>query len=185
MILKRDWLWDRKISIPQAKAILRNPQNKHYLNLSGVLLSRKNSPKKVFNYYLKPLDFLQSWHRIKRQMRKDSWNNPRIEFWQAIYEKLKEKYKSKNLEFTKQAYPVKPRYELCKLIADKIKAVRKQSGITQSGLAKKLKVSQQMISRIEKGRENISLLTLKNIANGLGCELHLDILKKDRRSTAV
>ena len=25
-------------------------------------------------------------------MKKDAWNNPRIEFWQVVYEKLLEKY---------------------------------------------------------------------------------------------
>lgn len=176
---KQDWLWDRRITVSQAKSILSNPRNKHFLSLASILLARKNTPKEIFKDYLKPLDFVRNWAMIKGRMRKDSWNNPRIEFWQAIYEKLREKYKDRNLEFTKQASPVKPHYQFCKLIADKIKAIRKQSGIAQSELARKLKVSQQMISRIEKGNENVSLLTLKNIADGLECELHLDIIKKN------
>lgn len=176
---KQDWLWDRRITISQAKSILANTRNKHFLSLASILLARKNTPKEIFKDYLKPLDFVRNWAMIKARMRKDSWNNPRIEFWQAIYEKLKEKYKNMGAELVKQTTPVKPQYEFCKLIADKIKSVRKQNGMTQSELAKRLKVSQQMISRIEKGKENASLLTLKNIADGLGCELHLDILKKN------
>lgn len=175
MSVKQDWLWDRKITPKKARSMLKDPENKHFLSLSGLLLSRKNSPKEVFRDYLSPLDFLQNWNRIKRQMRKDSWNNPRIEFWQAIYEKLSQKYKKKGVIPEKEPAATRPRNELCKLVADKIKSVRKQKGLTQRDLAKRLKVSQQIISRIESGRENISLLTLKNIADSLKAKLHLEI----------
>jgi len=175
MGLSSDWLWDRKITVKKAKAILRDPENNHFLSLSGLLLSRKNTPKEVFQNYLRPVDFLQNWNRIKRQMRKDKWNDPRIEFWQAIYEKVKEKYKKKGIFPGKDTAALRPQDEFCKLIADKIRAIRKQKGLTQYALAKKLKVSQQIISRIESGRENISLLTLKNIADGLEAKVRLEI----------
>ena len=175
MSVKHDWLWDRKISAKQARLILNKPENKHFLVLASLLLSRKNTPKEVFQDYLKPLDFLQNWHRIKRQMRKDSWSNPRIEFWQAIYEKLKEKYKKKGVFIDKNNIIQRPHNEFCKLVAGKIKLIRKQKGLTQRDLAKRLKVSQQIISRIETGRVNISLLTLKNIVDNLGAKLHLEL----------
>lgn len=175
MNAKRDWLWDRKITIEQAKSILKDSENKHFLSLSSLLLSRKNTPKEVFKIYLNPLVFLQNWIKIKRQMRKDAWNNPRIEFWQAIYEKLQEKYKKKGIIILKKIRIAKPQDEFCKLIADKIRTTRKQKGLTQHALAKRLKISQQMISRIENGRENVSILTLKNIVNSLGAKLILDI----------
>ena len=175
MKLSRDWLWDRNMPLAKAISILRNPKDLHFLFLSSLLLSRKNTPKEVFKNYLKPADFLRNWNRIKQQMRKDSWNNPRIEFWQAIYEKLREKYKRKRIPIPKESKPVKSQDEFCRLIAEKIKSVRKQKGLTQNELAKKLKVSQQVISRIEKGRENISVLTLKKIVDGLGAIIYFDI----------
>lgn len=175
MYLKGDWLWDRKITIKKARSILKNTKNEHFLSLSSLLLSRKNTPKEVFTAYLKPIDFFQNWNAIKRQMRKDSWNNPRIEFWQAIYENLREKYKKRGVAVLKEIRFIKPQDEFCKLIADKIKTVRKQKGLTQKDLAKRLKVSQQMVSRIEKGRENISLRTLKNIVSCLDANLLLEI----------
>ena len=173
---RQDWLWDRKISVKKAKAILKNPQDKHFLSLSSLLLARKNMPQEVFKDYLNPLQFLQNWYKIKRQMRKDTWNNPRIEFWQAIYEKLAEKYKKKGVFPVRQSAPTKLPDEFCKLIADKIKTIRRKNGLTQSMLARRLKISQQMISRIEKGGENLSLLTLKNILDKLGAELRLEII---------
>ena len=175
MMPNRDWLWDRNITGRKVKAVLTHPNDRQFLSLVSILLARKNTPKEVFKDYLKPVDFLKNWNSIKRQMRKDSWNNPRIEFWQAIYEKLKEKYKKNGAFLIKQTTVTKPEDEFCKLIADKIKVVRKQKGLTQSALAKRLKVSQQMVSRIEKGRENISLLTLKNIVDSLGGQVTLDI----------
>ena len=178
MNLKRDWLWDRKITVKEAKLILSNPGNKRFLSLSCLLLSRKNSPEEVFKNYLEPSDFLQNWHKIKRWMRKDNWNNPRIEFWQAIHDKLKEKFKKKGILPVKETVVPKMENEFFKTVANKIKAVRKQKGITQSQLAKKLKISQQMISRIENGTENISLFTLRKIAESLGATLYLEISEK-------
>lgn len=175
MIAKRDWLWDRNTSLERARSALKNPKDKFFLSLAALLLSRKNTPKEVFGIYIKPLVFLQNWQRIKRQMRKDTWNNPRIEFWQAIYETVKKKYEKRGIHIPKEVSLAKPQDEFCKIIADKIKVVRIQKGLTQTSLARKLKVSQQMISRIEQGRENVSLLTLKKIVDCLGANLELDI----------
>lgn len=177
MITKKDWLWDRKISLYKAKKALKEPNHTHFLSLSALLLSRKNAPKEVFGVYLNPELFLQNWIKIKRQMRKDYWNNPRIEYWQAIYEKLRDKYKIKGILPMKKK-PERPQEEITQLIADKIRAFRKQKKITQGDLAKRLKISQQMISRIEQGRENISLLTLKKIVDSLGANLTLEISEK-------
>lgn len=185
MELERDWLWDRKITLRKAKKILKTPDNARFLSLAPLLLSRKNAPQEVFKEYLEPKIFLQNWLRIKRQMRKDSWNNPRIEFWQAVYERLREKYKSKGI------LPVKENGKKTKegiftlLIADKIRAFRKQKKLTQNELAKRLKVSQQMISRVEKGRENISLLTLKKIVDCLGASLSLEISEKNSQENRL
>lgn len=171
----RDWLWDRKIGVQKARSILRNPKDKQFLALAGVLLSRKNTPQEVFRGYLKPQDFLMHWSGIKRQMRKDSWNEPRIEYWQAIYEKLKEKYERRGIVISKPSPAGAPQNEFCKSIADKLRMVRKAKGLTQGELAKRLKISQQMISRIEQGRENISMLTLKGIVDSLEAKLQLEV----------
>ncbi len=175
MKLERDWLWDRKTSLKKARFILNRPENEHFLPLASLLLSRKNTPKEVFRYYLKPRDFLGNWQKIKRQMRKNSWNDPRVEFWQAVYEKLKEKYEKRGIAVSEKILISKPKDGFCKFVADKIKAVRKQKGITQEELSRRLRVSQQIISRIETGSENISLLTLKKIVDNLGAELQLEI----------
>ncbi|MFH1202230.1 MAG: helix-turn-helix transcriptional regulator [Candidatus Omnitrophota bacterium] len=175
MKLKSDWLWDRKITPQKAKSILSRPDDAHFLGLASLLLSRKNSPQEVFKNYIKTMDFLQNWQRIKRQMRKDNWNNPRIEFWQAIYETLKKKNKIKMVNIYNGEELTKPKNEFYRTIADKLKMIRKQKGISQGELAKRLKVSQQAISHIEMGRDNASLLTLKKIVDALGAKLDVEI----------
>lgn len=171
--MKRDWLWDRKISLSSAKAILNNPEDKLFISLSALLLSRKNSPQEVFKGHLKPKDFCQNWQRIKKKMSQDDWNNPRIEFWQAVYEKLIEKFRKRGISFEKPKVIVAD--EFCKMVGDKIRAIRKEKGLNQGDLARKLNVSQQMISHIESGKENISLRTLKNIVDSLGLKAEIEI----------
>ena len=175
MIANRDWLWDRNISLKKAKSILKQPSNERFTSLAALLLSRKNTPEEVFKIYLKPLDFINSWSSIKRQMRKDDWNDPRIEFWQAIYEKLIEKFRKRGVFVQKKPKPARPNIGLYRTVTDKIRAVRREKGLTQGELAKRLGISQQIISRIESGNENISLLTLKKIVDSLSSELILDI----------
>jgi len=170
--MEKDWLWDRNISKKQAIKILRSPAHPRFIPLSSLLLSRKNTPREVFRYYIKPKEFCRYWPMIKRRMRKDAWNNPRIEFWQAIYEKLLEKYRAKGINTFSKGKTISVD-DFCLKVGQKIKALRKQKKLTQEMLSKRLNISQQMISRIESGKENASLLTLKKIIEELGAALYI------------
>ena len=170
--MRKDWLWDRRLTEKQAKKILNNPAHPRFISLASLLLTRKNVPKEIFGVYLKPDGFCRNWAEIKRKMRKDAWGNPRIEFWQAIYEKLLERYRAKGVSiFTKSAS--KPVDGFCLEMGEKIKILRKQKNLTQNMLADKLNISQQMVSLIESGGENISLLTLKKIMDALGGDISI------------
>jgi len=168
------WLWDVKISESQAKKILKDSDNRRFRRIAALMLARNNEPKKVFKRYLDPLVFCREWASIKKMMRKDRWDEPRIIFWQAVYEKVKEKYTEKGIKFRKRAVSVKS--DLCKAVGRDIRATRKKEGITQRGLANRLGISQQMISRIEKGSENASLTTLNNIAQALKMKIKIDFV---------
>jgi len=50
-------------------------------------------------------------------------------------------------------------------IAQQIKDIRLKLGYTQTEMAKKLGVIQQFISKLETGRENLTIDTLKHIAD--------------------
>lgn len=168
--MKRDWLWDRRTSLRRIRQIFGNPDSPEYIRWAALLLSRKNIPKEIFSEYIEPLDFCRRWPQIKRLMRKDSWNNPRIEFWQAVYENLMQRYKGKQILIRqKKGVP----NGLCREAGDLVKNLRIKSGITQEDLAHRLGVSQQLVSRIEKGYENISLVTLGKIARQFAVKVKL------------
>ena len=106
-------------------------------------------------------------------MRQDKWSEPRIVFWQAIYEKLADKYRRNGVVFKKKPIGKEP---FCEAIGKKIAGIRREQGLSQKDLARKLRISQQLISRIEKGGENISLGTLTNISKALGKKIEINFL---------
>ena len=172
--MKDNWLWDRKIGLLKAKSILKDPDERDFILLASLLLSRKNEPKEVFRDYIKPLLFCKYWPAIKKRMRRDKWNEPRIIFWQAIYEKLIDRYRKKGVAFRKETVTVlNPLYAE---VGRQISNMRREQGLSQKKMASKLGVSQQLISRIEKGRENISLSTLNNISRALGKKVAVDFI---------
>lgn len=169
--MKSDWLWDRRMSDSEAIKALKNPNDRKFIILASLLLARQNEPKMVFKKYMDPVIFCEQWRSIKREMRKNKWYEPRIIFWQAIYEKLKDKYMKKGLIFKKKGMPAKD--PLLEKIGHDLSLLRRQSGLSQKDIAKRLRVSQQLISRIEKGRENISLITLQNITSALNKKVEI------------
>lgn len=164
--MKVSWLWDRDISDEEIKKIFSNIEDLQYIPLAALLLSRTNSAQDVFKEYIKQKEFFLLWSRIKRQMRKNSWNDPRIEYWQAIYDTLKKKPEFIELrppkEFVEAPLPI------YREIGTKIREARQRSGLTQQKLAEKLNISQQIISRIESGKQNVSVKTLSRICESLG-----------------
>jgi putative transcriptional regulator len=165
--MKKDWLWDLKLSISEAGRILKNPDDKRFISIASLLLARKADPKEVFGEYLGPVLFCKNWQKIKKRMSQDKWGEPRVIFWEAIYQRLLEKYRKKGIHIVrvKEACPKDP---ACEAIGKEIRRVRKEEGLSQERLAQKANISQQLVSRIEKGKENISLITLKKISGALG-----------------
>ena len=168
-----NWLWDRKISETEAKKVLRKPDAEDFLSMAALLLSRNNTPRDVLKKYLDPVVFCKYWPSIKRKMRQNKWNEPRIVFWQAIYEKLADKYRRNGVVFKKTPIDKKP---FCEAIGKEIAYIRREQGLSQKDLARKVGVSQQLISRIEKGGENISLGTLTNVSKALNKKIEINFL---------
>lgn len=165
--IRPEWLWDRNISIEEIKNILRNPQHPRFLEIASLLLSRENSPKEIFKEYLDQVLFVSNWARIKRQMRKNSWSDPRIIFWQAVYEKLVAGIKSRGITIRERAGTAVPS-GLNQSAAAKIKSARQELNLTQQEFADRLGISQQIISRIEKGQSDLRLSTLERVLRFLG-----------------
>ncbi len=79
-------------------------------------------------------------------------------------DKLEKKLRKQIKDFDKKYSAAKIRLELAIQIANE----REKAGLSQKELAKKLKTTQSVISRIENGKQNISLDMLQKIANALG-----------------
>lgn len=80
----------------------------------------------------------------------------------------------KNPNIKKEFDRLAPEYEIISAVMKS----RKNLGITQLELAKKIGTDQAHISRLERGNSNPSLNFLKKIADGLGQELHISFKPK-------
>ena len=58
------------------------------------------------------------------------------------------------------------------LLRPRIAEARKERGVTQKELAKRLKVKQSTVSRMEKPDANLTLATLGRVAKALKCPVH-------------
>ena len=81
-----------------------------------------------------------------------------------------------NPEFREEYENTRADFEVMKAIID----ARCNQNITQAELAKKSGIRQSNISRIENGSCSPTIHTLKQIAKGLNCELHVEF----RQTTA-
>ena len=77
---------------------------------------------------------------------------------------LEKKLRNSIKDFDKKYSFAKTRLELAIQIAEE----REKAGISQKELANKLNTTQSVISRIENGKQNISLDMLQRIAEALG-----------------
>lgn len=87
------------------------------------------------------------------------------------------KEKIKNPKF-KEAYELE-RVKVA--LAQKIAEIREELNIKQSMLAKKMHVSQQFISQIESGNNNLTIETLLKLAHSLNTNIQISFSKKTSR----
>lgn len=162
--MRINWLWDSHLSEAEARKIVKDGNNPKFNIYAQKLFSRVNDPKVAFDI-IDEITFCRKWPVIKKQMQKDHWLNNRLVFWQTIYERILERFKKQGIKIRQfQGAAISPEREK---IAQQIKNLRLNLGYTQKDLAEKLGVIQQYVSKIENGRENISIDTLKKVADAL------------------
>lgn len=166
--MKVNWLWDSRLEESEVKKILKDENHPKFDIYAEKLFSRINNPKVVFEILDKIL-FCKKWPGIKKRMRKDQWLKSRVLFWQTIYEQVYGDLKARGIKIRKPQ-ETEISEERMKL-AQQLKSIRKKLGYTQEELARKMGVIQQYISKIESGNENVSVDTLKRIADVLGKNL--------------
>ncbi|MFH0772493.1 MAG: helix-turn-helix transcriptional regulator [Candidatus Omnitrophota bacterium] len=163
--------WDKKTSKDEVKKILSDELNPRFIGFASLLLARSNKPKNIFNDYLSKELFAKNWLKIKRRMRENKWNERRIIFWDEIYKAVRKDPAIKILKEAKKR-PLDMDPEI-KIICNQIKDTRNKIGLTQTELAEKTGLSQQTISFVEQGYVNISIRTLKKIADALNLRVVL------------
>jgi len=154
--MKINWLWDTRLNENRVKRILKNANDPRFYIYAEKLFSRVRNTKVAFGYVPKEV-FYHKWPIIKQRIEKDKWAKEKADFWQDIYEKV---------------ISVPPERIF---IAQQIKNMRIKMGYTQEEMAKKLGVIQQFISKLEAGTENVTIDTLKKIANVFGKRLTIQL----------
>jgi len=163
--------WDRKMSQKDIVRILRDESGPRFAEIAALLLSRTNKPKEVFKDYLDTHVFCRNWRKIKRQMRTNRWNDEKIIFWDEVYKVVAQTVGKGTVQKKETRFlDIDPEI---KEIIDVMKSARNKEGLTQGELGEKAGVSQQTISFVEKGYVNISIRTLKKIADALGLKITL------------
>lgn len=160
--MKINWLWDSRLGEGEVRKILKDENHPKFNIYAEKLFSRVSDPKMVFSI-VDRVAFCKKWPSIKKRLKKDRWLKDRVIFWQTIYERVYEKLKENGIKI-RESQEVKIPPERMNL-AQQIRDIRMKLGYTQRDIAKKLGVIQQYISKIENGHENLSIATLKRIAD--------------------
>ena len=169
--MPKAWQWDVGRSDKEIRQVLEDPAHPSFLHYASLLLSRTNVPKEVFGEYLQKKNFALQWPNIKRRMRKDRWDRGRIQFWEAIYRHVKEALKAEGVKL-RQPHPVPPSDSLRARIGKRIREIRHSKKMSQASMARGSGLTQQFVSKIEQGTENISLDTLERLQKFLGENLY-------------
>lgn len=160
--MKTNWLWDTRLNEQKVKKILKDPQNPRFNIYAGKLFSRVDDPSVAFQF-MDQRTFAHKWPAIKKRIEKDAWAKPKIDFWQTLYKRLLVKLRQEGVKLRESS---KEKVSPSRLnVAVQIKEIRVQLGYTQKEMAEKLGVIQQYVSKIESGRENVTVDTLKRIAD--------------------
>lgn len=155
--MKINWSWDTRLTEKQIKRILKNPSNPRFYIYAEKLLSRTSDPDIALEI-IDPKIFRREWPVLKKRIQKDAWARHRVAFWQSVYAKML-KNSSQHMEIARQ-----------------IRGMRLKLRYTQRDMAKKLGVIQQYVSKLETGRENITIDTLKRVADVLDKNLVIKLV---------
>jgi len=159
-----NWLWDTRLDEKKVKDILKDPENPRFSIYAEKLFSRVDDPAVVFQF-IDQTTFARKWPAIKKRIEKDAWARSRVEFWQVLYRRLRSRLQEEGVRLRTRkeigSFPERM------TVAQQIRKTRMQAGYTQKELAEKLGVIQQYVSKIESGRENVTIDTLKKIADVL------------------
>ncbi len=135
--------------------VLHSPGDRRFIPRLVTLLSRCDKPREVFKYVRKD-DFVENWPKTRAYWIKIAPVSDFRDWWETIYEEVSSKNRAR---FTLPAFP----REFAKL-GRMIKEARVKSGLSQSDFALRAGLKQPDVSKIEKGKKNMTLKTLLTIS---------------------
>jgi ribosome-binding protein aMBF1 (putative translation factor) len=148
----KKYFWQLKPSaIKETEKILKNPSHPRFVEKMYTLLTRCDKPKEVFSLISKE-QFIKSWPKVRRYWMKKRQAEDFRYWWEAIYENLIKK-KGKKIQREGSS-------SIFKRIGEIIREKRIGKNYSQKDLAIKVGLRQPDISKIEKGKVNITLETL-------------------------
>lgn len=159
-VAKYFWSLNKK-ALRQIDKALRDPQHPQFITSLVTFLSRCNEPKELFSLLSKK-EFIANWPKIKSYWLKTERKSEFRDWWDTIYERLAARDKHK--ERAAKGEPSR----LFRYVGRLIKLARIKKGLSQNDLALRVGMRQPDISKIEEGRENITLATLSILSRALG-----------------
>ena len=155
-IAKYFWGLNKK-ALKETKIILKNPAHPRFISRMATLLARCEEPRDVFSILPKK-KFIDAWPKIRRHWAKITRVSDFRDWWETVYEGLLDEKKGKVKK------PAGMPAEVFINIGKVVKSARIKQGLSQKDLAIKTGMKQPDISKIEEGRKNITIATLKRLA---------------------
>ncbi len=145
----------------EASTALKDINHPRFAYYAVILFSRCDEPKEAFRFISKDY-FISGWPKIKSYWRRLKENSEFRDWWQAIYESiLDEKNGEPRVHKEKSS-------SFFKAIGTKIRESRLKLNMSQKELARSSGIRQPDISKIEEGKQNITLETLIKICKIIG-----------------
>lgn len=149
------YFWDlNEKALKQTQSMLKNNHSHpKFIARLVTLLSRCDRPKEVFSLIEKK-EFVNIWPKVRSYWKKIQPESDFRDWWETVYEQLFEKNKTRI-----KAAKGRPSL-LFSRIGRIIMRARIEKGLSQKDLALKAGMNQPDISRIEEGKQNVTLETL-------------------------
>lgn len=145
----------------EASEALRDINHPRFAYYAVILFSRCDEPKEALCFISKDY-FISGWPRIKSYWRRLKENSEFRDWWQAIYESMLEEKNGKPSAHKEKSS------SYFKSIGTKIRESRIKLNMSQKELARSSGIRQPDISKIEEGKQNITLETLIKICKIIG-----------------
>ena len=161
------YFWDlNRGSLRETEKILKNPRHPRFSAKMVTFLSRCDKPRELYTVLPKK-KFIESWPKIRSYWMKIDRRSTFRDWWQTIYEELLGESRKK-----RQRVIGKTPAFFSKL-GIQVRQARIRKGLSQEQLALTIGMKQPDVSKIEEGKNNMTLNTLMRLCKILGIKKYL------------